>query len=809
MSALHTIRAGALRASLALYVNAALLAGAPLAAYAQQAPEPAKAAAPEATGIEEVVVTAQRREQKLQDIGISVTALSSEALSNLNITTATDIVRAVPGLKMNAYSSSQVVFNIRGVSQNSYGDEQEPPVAVYQDDSYSSSINLASFPVFDLARVETLRGPQGTLFGRNATGGAIQFISHKPTKVFEGYATATYGRFSQLIEEAAISGPLADSLQGRVAFIHNEDDGYIKEVIPNEKDRGANNHFAVRGQLAWQPADGTNVNLVLRYLRADKERQAGLYSHEPACPNGQSQGEFTPANVTCPYWSAFINAGFPPAPGTATGFPGPGTTGTGYVNPGIIPSRGGDPWATAETSPSYVDRTIKAGTLRIDSRIGALDLVSITDFQKADKFYIEGGDASPDQGVVFYQGSDIKQVSEELRLSGTAGANQIVGGLFGMKVDGDYTGKFADPFYYYDPTIVASQHTKSFAIFAQDEWKATSQLSLIAGLRYWRDQRSGAYLGTEPSTGVRIQFDSSKVEGTVNGGPSTDTVPSTPVTVTTADADKTFTGVTARLEADYHLNPDFLLFASYNRGSKSGGFNFSTGTPFDYPGTLNLFLNGIPFKPEVLNSLEAGFKSTINRTTVFNASAFYYDYKDYQAFVQLGVNQTIINLPAKAMGLEAEVTSHPTSGLTLQLGLSALSSNVKNIVLPDTVTVVEHDLPQSPKLSGNALARYEYAMGSGYASVQGDVQYSGQFCFTVLCAPVERESAYALGNVRVGYEPASRAWEVAAFIDNVTNKAYRVYAFDSSLFAGVVAGVYGKPRTWGITGTVRFGASHH
>ena len=114
-----------------------------------------------------------------------------------------------------------------------------------------------------------------------------------------------------------------------------------------------------------------------------------------------------------------------------------------------------------------------------------------------------------------------------------------------------------------------------------------------------------------------------------------------------------------------------------------------------------------------------------------------------------------------------------------------------------------------PKLSGNALARYEYAVGNGYASVQGDVQYSGQFCFTVLCAPVERESAYALGNVRLGYEPASKTWEVAAFIDNVTNKAYRVYAFDSSLFAGVVAGVYGKPRTWGITGTVRFGASHH
>jgi iron complex outermembrane receptor protein len=154
-----------------------------------------------------------------------VTPLGEETLQNLNIDTATDIVRAVPSRKMNAYSSSQVVFNIRGVAQNSYGDEQEPPVAVYQDDSYSSSINLASFPVFDLARVEVLRGPQGTLFGRNATDGAIQFTSRKPTREFDGYATATYGRFNQQIVEGAISGPFSDQLQGRLAFISNQDDG--------------------------------------------------------------------------------------------------------------------------------------------------------------------------------------------------------------------------------------------------------------------------------------------------------------------------------------------------------------------------------------------------------------------------------------------------------------------------------------------------------------------------------------------------------------------------------------------------------
>ena len=177
-------------------------------------------------------MTAQRREQNIQDVGIAVTPLGEEALQDLNITTATDIVRAVPSLKMNAYSSAQVVFNIRGVSQNDYGDQQEPPVAVYQDDSYSSSINLASFPIFDLARVETLRGPQGTLFGRNATGGAIQFISRRPTSEYEGYTDLTIGSFSQIIIDGAVSGPLTDSMQGRIAFISNEDDGWMESIVP-------------------------------------------------------------------------------------------------------------------------------------------------------------------------------------------------------------------------------------------------------------------------------------------------------------------------------------------------------------------------------------------------------------------------------------------------------------------------------------------------------------------------------------------------------------------------------------------------
>jgi iron complex outermembrane receptor protein len=145
-------------------------------------------------------------------------------------------VRAIPNLKYNAYGSSQVVFNIRGVSQNDYGDQQEPPVAVYQDDSYAASITTASFPIFDLARTEALRGPQGTLFGRNATGGAVQFISNQPSHEFGGYVSATTGSFNQSVVEGAMTGGLTNTLAARISGVYDRDSGYIKNLLPGGAD---------------------------------------------------------------------------------------------------------------------------------------------------------------------------------------------------------------------------------------------------------------------------------------------------------------------------------------------------------------------------------------------------------------------------------------------------------------------------------------------------------------------------------------------------------------------------------------------
>jgi iron complex outermembrane receptor protein len=789
--------------------SALLMTILPTAALAQTANSPAASPQPG-----DIVVTAQRREQRIQDVGIAVTVLSGAQMEYLNITNATDIVRAIPNLKFNAYSSSQVVFNIRGVSQNDYGDQQEPPVAVYQDDSYASSITTASFPIFDLARTEALRGPQGTLFGRNATGGAVQFISNQPTDTLGGYVSGTYGRYNQTIVEGAISVPLTQQLKVRISGIYDHDDGYLKNITPGQPDRGGNNHWALRGIAEWDPSSDFKARLTLRYAEADKERQAGIYTLAPACPNAQFQGQFLPANQVCGYWSAYNNNV-------------PGSVANGYTNPSITPSQGGDPWKTAGTNAAYVDRKQFAATLRLTAKLGVIDLVSISDYQHLSKFYIEGGDGDPElpyqpgialppfttgpcvapaqsvtcyaSGTIFSQEAHTNQYTQELRASTTIGHNYLVAGAFGLIIDGKYKAKYATPFDQYDPNVVFSQRTESYAFFAQDEFRISDHFKLIGGLRYWHDHKIGDYTGVESISGLAVKFG----RGGINFTDPTNTADPTLITVLPSAASPSYSGVTARAEIDWKLALNTLVYASYNRGSKSGGFTFSTGTPF--PSQIIDTLNNIPYRPETLDDYEIGLKTKIGPKIQFNLAVFAYDYHNYQAYVQVFSTQVVRNLPAKIEGIEAELTSHPVRGLTIQLSGALQDSQVRNVLLPDGATIVTHSLPQTPGFSGNALVRYEFDVAGGKASLQADGLYQGKTCFTVLCAPVENEAAYHVENLRVGFAPARGRIDLAVFVNNLFERAYRNYAFDGSLFWGDSLGVYAKPRTWGLSAKLRFG----
>lgn len=718
----------------------------------------------------DIIVTANRREQRLRDVGVSITALDSDTLGSLSITDSTQVIRAVPGLKFNGFSSVGIIFNIRGVAQNDFGDQQEPPVASYQDDSYASSISFAGFPTFDLDRVEVLRGPQGTLFGRNATGGAIRFMSKQPTKDFDAAASVTYGSYNQLIIEGAVSGPITDNLQVRVAGLRNTADGYLKNITTGVPAEGGADNYALRGIVAWQPSDATDISLTARYARNDHERQSGQYSWIAAAPNADGQGEYT-------------------------------TTGPdflGYQNDAIDPERGGNPYRLAGCNgyDCYIDRKLYGATLRMETEIGGVRLVSITDYQHVKKHYQEDGDATPLNYFTLQNNSKIDQYSQEIRLSSQLGRHFVTGGVFGMAINGRYRGSYDFPAVIIDPAGTSyqtfynfTQKTRSYAVFLQDEWAFSEEFKLIGGIRYWHDRRKVDYV-TSDNAGALVIFNDQLISPAVSG-------------ISPSAANRSYEGVTLKAEIDYKPNSRTLVYASYNRGSKSGGFTLPTAPPAI--GNEAAFIQGLSYEPETLHDFELGVKATIAPNTTLNASGFYYIYNNYQAYAQYGFLNTIINLNARSKGAEIEFASRPIDGLTLQLSVSFLDSNVKGVPLP-LGRLVEKDLPQAPGVSGNALIRYEIPAGQNHVAIQMDGTYQSSSCFTTLCAPVEREPAYALLNGRVEFAHHA-GWQLAFFVNNITDHAYRFSSLDVASFFGSVEGIYAKPRTWGLTATVKFGQS--
>jgi len=717
----------------------------------------------------EIVVTAQKKAERLQDVGISITALTPQDIQNGGVTVAQDIVKLVPSLQYNAFTPGAVVFNIRGVSQNDFGDQQEPPIAVYYDDSYASSLNLSSFPVFDLQRVEVLRGPQGTLFGRNATGGAIQYITNKPTTDFEGYVTATAGSYSQWNFEGAISGPLTSGVQDRFAFERAENHGPYLDIYDGTR-RGGQDNYALRNELAAQFSDNVSGLLTLRYARNNHENNAGVYSWVGDYPGPHGLGYYATPTTPSPF-------------GTCTG-----CDLSGYSNYGIDPRFGGDPWKVAMNSPSEFDRTLRGASLRLEANGSGLDWVLIADYLNMSKRDLEDGDGGPNTSFITDLRSQIDQYTVEARVSAKSGINDWTAGLFYMNIDGHFSSyaNFAS-FGNYVTNGLWQQTTASAAVFGQDQIKITDQWSLILGARYWHDDRK---FNNQVSDNFGSVF---------NFNPTT--YPGL--------ADRTFSTYTAKVELDRKFGDKTLGYLSWNRGSKSGGFTFQFFPPADTtPEGLLAYAKTLTYDPEILDSYELGTKTRLlNDTLSINADIFYYDYKSYQAYVLYGPNVTIKNLKAKEHGAELEIISRPIRNLTLSAGVSALRSEVYNVVLGDG-TVVQSALPQAPTWSGHGSVQYDLPLPSGATlSAYWLTSYIGHSYFTVLAAPIDYEAGYATSQARLTYRSSSDKWDAAIFVNNAFNKVYRVFNSDTN-FIGVAESIYAPPQWFGITGTVRFGGRH-
>ncbi|PCI47902.1 MAG: TonB-dependent receptor [Alphaproteobacteria bacterium] len=708
---------------------------------------------------EEIIITAQKRDQNLQDVPISVTAFSGAAMKALNLVNSVDIAGQTPGLNIGTPvgEGNNASITLRGVGLNDFNDNNEAPVAVYIDEVYQGALAGQTFQLFDMERVEVLRGPQGTLYGRNSTGGLVHFVTRKPSEETELYGDITYGSNNQVKFEGAVGGALGEKVQGRLSFATNHYDGYVKNRAGPDHNEAEN--YALRAQLNFDMTDKLSALVSVNWAKSDVISPA--YQHQAT---GLDAG------------------GVPCDPSTEAGLAGCATDFFGYAD------NDGDNFAGAYDTDGFLKLKTYGGSLKLSAEISeGIDLVSISAFGKVEKDHQEDTDMSP---VGFFKVSPIfrtrtKQFTQEVRLSGGSDNMKWVTGAyyFYQNVDAEQDLIFGDfaPGFFLDTKV--DQITNSLGFFAQTEYDVSDQLTFVLGGRWTKDKKDYHYTQVDKLGGV-----AGVPPGTVLLDFSEDSF---------GDLAKIDTGVfSGKAGLNWTPNEDTLVFVSVSRGFKSGGFNsgFSSAGPDE-----------IKYDEEKITSYEIGLKASFadNRLR-FNATAFYYDYKDLQALTFKGTSSFITNASdATIKGFELELQGNPLDGLDINFGMSILDTNADGIAIPDGAGGIEvladRKLVLAPEFSANGLIRYGFEIGNGgELSAQVDFNYQGEHFFDIKNQFVSQEDGYWVWNARLAYQLPDNNMELSVFVKNFTKSNYKVYTFDFTGDFGFNQQFYGPPRWFGV-----------
>jgi iron complex outermembrane receptor protein len=750
--------------------------------------------------LEEVVVTAQKRAQNAQDVGISVSAISGTDLQSLGAVAATDITKSMPAVVMTQPNGpSSFSLSIRGVTQNDFADHQESPAAIYIDEVYVSQMAGLAFSLFDMERVEVLRGPQGTLFGRNATGGLANFITRKPTDAQEGYVDVTFGERNLTRIEGAMNSPLVDGVDARIAFESNHYDPLFKNVAGGAADAENGNDWALRGELLFKlPAD-SQLLVTGRYAREDVH--AGSWEVRATYNVGPGVDAFLPANQdhygTCP-----------------------GCNASGVPNSG--------PFTIRDNISGFAKIKTSGISAKYTQDLAGATLNVIGDFSRLNKDYQEDSDASPSTLFEFFNGSKVSQESLEIRLNGGDKTLNWTAGLYGLRIDGHYYEGYIGPAFFAAQEFVSPANpnnacfppegawpygncanyyrdggvpgadggvpgtrspyqllTKSYAAFGQVEYRLTDLIGLTLGARVTRDQKDYhfswypyEFFPADPFNRITVLTPAQ--------------IPEIANTLFDYRNSLSATLVSGKAQVDFHLSDSLLAYVSYNRGVKGGGFT----APL-FPITIS-DVRTLEFHPEKLSSYEVGIKSEfLEHTLRVNAAAYYYDYHDYQALVYpVALEQLIVNADARHEGAEADITWVPNPSWRIGFGAAYVDAIVKDVDARGTGVKADYVPPNAPRWSANALARYTLPVGPGSLSLQLDGNYMTRFWFNLSDLPVVEQGGFGVGNVRLFWSPSSGKYEVGAAVENVTDKHYGVMGFDNTGVNGLAQLYPGNPRWW-------------
>ncbi|HEX2592410.1 MAG TPA: TonB-dependent receptor [Rhizomicrobium sp.] len=686
-----------------------------------------------AEGIETVTVTAERREESLQKTAVAITALDGDALARTNTQTLEDVSKLAPNLTFNR-TSNFVQLTIRGIGLSQYNLGGEPGVAVYVDGVYMARPFGLDSVLNDLARVEVVRGPQGTLYGRNATGGAISLISNAPTDTFEAHVGVTVGNYGRIQAEGVLNGPLNDSgsIRGRLSLLSDHHDGYTDNLANGKGVQDLNEHSG-RGQLAFDLA--SNVTLTLG-------------------------ADYTAEHDSGPIFK----------PGTITPFPLPGAVPGTVLPMGFAPAFGGqvsaDPWKVYLDGPQHYVVQGSGASAKLVWEMDGMTLTALGAYRDT-RFHLLGDLDGTDAPLILNE--DLREranaLSGELQLASNTDApfQWIVGG-FAYREHGYLDYLFHIGLFGTDLHDLAQQNTTSYAVFGEGSYRITDALKLTVGLRYSNDDKS--------------LDESNEVFGVIGFN-------------TTG---KSWGALTPKFVLSYDVDDDKMLYVSATRGFKSGGFNVGALQKAPYnpeyvwsyeAGLKSMWADGrLRANVDVFHYDYSNLQVTqyaIGKTIITNAATAKAN----------GVEGEFTAIPIDDLTLNATVAY-------LDATFDKFSGTDTFRPLLGVLNLHGNSLPRAPKWQADLGAQYDFQLGNdAVLSARYDFTYWGKEYYNEFNTGYASSPSYTLSNARISYESGDGQWLVAAYGKNLFNKAVLTNVTVSAINGGTIVS-YGNPRTFGV-----------
>lgn len=772
-------------------------------AFAQTAPV-ADAAQDAPAIVPEIVVTAQFREQRLQDTPLAITAVNAETLAARSQTNIVDLGAFAPNVNLTqstAINGNAITAYIRGIGQDDASFALEPGVGIYVDDVYYGTTFGAVLDLVDLERAEVLRGPQGTLAGKNSLGGAVKLFSRKPDEAGGGFVEAGTGRFGRINLRGSVDFKLADGLFARFSGAYDKRNGYFKlldygcvnpasgiAATTTAKNcvtghQGGMDVLSLRGAVRYAPTGSPlEINVAGDYAdnRGQPPASKTIFANTAGLAPALSLQGYRTYVAGNPVGGVPFDSRFITGPTSYTSYENYSGTGN-YTTIFGFPSQ-----VAPGTFPDAPQNSAKSGGAigTIDFKLSdMLSLKSITAYRKATGVSVLDIDGSPISVLKERLNNSHEQFTQELRLTGKVGtlADFTVGGFY-YHANDELRSRIMIPTFQYDFLTADRSRNRSAAAFANLELHPTSNFNLIGGIRYTDDKKVYSF--------IRTNADSSAISG----------VPFTTnwLVFGLSGQGATFKGhrTDYRIGANYRLSPDLMIYGQVSTGYKGGGIN---PRPF-VPDQI------VPFGPETVTTFEGGFKAGTGRDFSLNGAYFYNKYKDIQRtlFVCPTSASVTCSEPVNAgnghsQGVELEGLVRPAAGLTLDASMGYLDFKYETIN-PLTLIAPNMKAPFASKWNASAGIQYVADLGgSGTLTPRLDWTYQSSFYYNPVNNPLNLIPGRSLFNARLTYQTADKNWQLSAAVTNLADKFFYVASSENAANFGLATNVVGRPREWSIS----------